>query len=331
MSEHAPPETLGAFVARGGRTLQIAAHAPIRARAAGRQSEKTTKTTIATRARAAGSEDRRGSPPAPSAAEIDSRGAGHHVWGMTLPVPVPAFPDAEIAALAARHARAGRGAMALLNRLGGKMEGQLKQLPGPVQNRVLALTQAALEQSYGLAATSGRLGRIGGGGHMALAGLSGAAGGLGGLPSALAELPVTVTLILRAIQEVAREHGFDPADEAVRRETLRVFAAGGPGEADDGVNTSFLGARLTLTGPALHRMVAAVAPRIAAALGQKLAAQAVPVLGAVAGAGLNLAFVRYYREIAHIRFGLLRLAQAHDPEKVARAFARAATVAPVLR
>lgn len=250
---------------------------------------------------------------------------------MTLPVPAAAFPDAEIAALAARHARAGRGAMALLNRLGGKAEGQLKMLPEAVQGRLLGLTQSALEQAYGLAATTGRLGRIGGGGHMALAGLSGAAGGLGGLPSALAELPVTVTLILRAIQEVAREHGFDPADEAVRRETLRVFAAGGPGEDDDGVNTGFIGARLTLTGPAVQRMIAAVAPKVAAALGQKLAAQAVPVLGAVAGAGLNLAFVRYYREIAHVRFGLLRLAEAHGPEKVSRAFARAAGAAPVLR
>lgn len=250
---------------------------------------------------------------------------------MTLPVPAAAFPDAEITALAARHARAGRGAMALLNKLGGKVEHQMDALPEAVQDRILALTRSALERSYGLAASSGQLGRIGGGGHLALAGLSGAAGGLGGLPSALAELPVTVTVILRAIQEVARDHGFDPADEAVRRETLRVFAAGGPTEADDGVNTSFIGARLTLTGPTVQKMIAAVAPKLAAALGQKLAAQAVPVLGAVAGAGLNLAFVRYYREVAHIRFGLLRLAQQHDPERVSRAFARAVRAAPVLR
>ena len=250
---------------------------------------------------------------------------------MTLPVPAPPFPDAEIAALAVRHARAGRGVMSLLNKLGGKVEGQMALLPAPVQDKVLWLTQSALERSYGLAAASGRMGRIGGGGHMALAGLSGAAGGMGGLPSAVAELPVTITLILRAIQEVAREHGFDPADEAIRRETLRVFAAGGPLKADDGVNTSFIGARLTLTGPALHKMIATVAPKLAAALGQKLAAQAVPVLGAVAGAGLNLAFVRYYREIAHVRFALLRLAQSHDPERVSRAFARSASVAPLLR
>ncbi len=262
---------------------------------------------------------------------IETRRPDPHMNAMTLPMPAPAFPDAQIVALAARHARAGRGAMALLNRLGGKVENQMALLPAGVQWQVLALTQGALEQAYGLAATSGRLGKIGGGGHMALAGLSGAAGGLGGLPSAVAELPVTITVILRAIQEVARDHGFDPADEAVRRETLRVFAAGSPDEADDGVNTSFIGARLTLTGPALHKMIATVAPKVAAALGQKLAAQAVPVLGAVAGAGLNLAYVRYYREIAHVRFALLRLAQEHDPERVSRAFARAVTAAPVLR
>lgn len=43
--------------------------------------------------------------------------------------------------------------------------------------------------------------------------------------------------------------------------------------------------------------------------GAKLAAQTVPVLGAVAGATINYHFTRYYREIARVHFGLLRLSQ----------------------
>ena len=43
-------------------------------------------------------------------------------------------------------------------------------------------------------------------------------------------------------------------------------------------------------------------------LGQKLAAQTVPVLGAVAGASVNYVFTRYYQQIAHVHFGLRRLA-----------------------
>ncbi|MEZ5911609.1 MAG: EcsC family protein [Paracoccaceae bacterium] len=52
--------------------------------------------------------------------------------------------------------------------------------------------------------------------------MTGAAGGAGGLASALAELPVTVTMIFRAIQKVAAEHGFDPGAEDVRLECLGV-------------------------------------------------------------------------------------------------------------
>ena len=73
-----------------------------------------------------------------------------------------------------------------------------------------------------------------------------------------------------------------------------------------------------------------LAPRIAAVLGQKLAAQAVPVLGAAAGATLNAAFLSYYREMAAIRFALLRLGEEHEPAAVLEAF-RAAATPPTLR
>jgi hypothetical protein len=86
-----------------------------------------------------------------------------------------------------------------------------------------------------------------------------------------------------------------------------------------------------VTGPALQRVLAAAAPRLAAVLGQKLMAQAVPVLGAVAGAGLNAAFTGYYREVAHVRFGLLRLAGTHGAGAVMAAFAEAARPARISR
>ena len=53
---------------------------------------------------------------------------------------------------------------------------------------------------------------------------------------------------------------------------------------------------MTITGATLNRVIATVAPRFATVLGEKLAAQAVPLLGSVAGAGINYAFVRYYRK-----------------------------------
>lgn len=226
-----------------------------------------------------------------------------------------------IAALAERYQRANGGAVALLSRLGGKLEAQMAGLPPSVQRRIEDVTTAALTRAYGIVQAGPVLGPRR---QMALTTFAGAAGGFAGLPGAVAELPVTVTLILRGIQDVAVEHGFDPAAAPTRRETLRVFGAGSPLAADDGVNSAFIGARLTFTGPAVHRLIATVAPRVATALGQKLAAQAVPVLGALAGAGLNATYTRYFREMAHVRFGLLTLALAHDPDRVLAAFCAAA-------
>ena len=93
---------------------------------------------------------------------------------------------------------------------------------------------------------------------------------------------------------------------------VRVFASAGPLEADDGADLGFISARVTLTGAAVHGLVARVSPRLATVLGQKLAAQTVPVLGAVAGAATNYAYTSYYQEIAHVHFGLRRLAVDAD-------------------
>jgi uncharacterized protein (DUF697 family) len=59
-------------------------------------------------------------------------------------------------------------------------------------------------------------------------------------------------------------------------------------------------------------VIAKVAPKLAVVLGQKLAAQAVPVLGAVAGAATNYAYTSYYEDIAHVHFGLRKLAVDAD-------------------
>jgi hypothetical protein len=145
----------------------------------------------------------------------------------------------------------------------------------------------------------------------------GAAGGMGGLPTALAELPVTVTVLLRAIQDVALEHGFDPREDGVQFDCIQVFAAAGPLDHDDGSDIAFLGTRITVTGAALQGLIARVAPRLSTVLGQKLAAQTVPILGAAAGAATNFAYTSYYQQMAHVHFGLRRLAIDADLDHAA--------------
>ena len=132
------------------------------------------------------------------------------------------------------------------------------------------------------------------------------------MPTALAELPVTTTLLLRVIQGVAVEHGFDASAENVQFDCIRVFSAAGPLEEDDGADLGFISARVTLTGATVQGLISKVAPRLATVLGQKLAAQTVPVLGAVAGAATNYAYTSYYQEMAHVHFGLRRLAIEAD-------------------
>lgn len=237
---------------------------------------------------------------------------------------LPALPspdlDRDIAVLARAAKRANGPLMALVNKLGGSVEQQLALLPPSLRAEVERVTAGALMAAHGLAGLGGE---AGGRGTMAAVLATGAAGGAGGLVTSVAELPVTITVILRAIRAEAVKAGFDPDETGTRAACLEVFAAGSPLAGDDGVNTSFLSARLTLTGPALQGLIATVAPRLAAALGQKLAAQAVPVLGAVSGAAINAAFLRYYREVARIRFALMRLAVQHGAATVAARFAEA--------
>jgi hypothetical protein len=64
--------------------------------------------------------------------------------------------------------------------------------------------------------------------HQLAAAVMGAVGGIAGLPGTLVELPVTTTLILRSIQEIAKSHGEDPEKPAVRQQCLQVLALMGP-------------------------------------------------------------------------------------------------------
>lgn len=259
------------------------------------------------------------------------------------PAPLTDAGRAEVARLAGRQARAGGLLMRAVNVLGNSVEDGMRRLPRAVRAQIDGAARRALLRSYDIASRSrapgGRLGPLaalvtGDRAHKALAAVSGALGGLGGLPTALAELPVATTVIFRAVQGVAAAHGEDPLAEETRLECLRVFGSGSVGSTgDDGVNTTFLGARLSITGTAVNRLVARVAPRFGAVIGQKIASQAVPLIGAAAGAGTNYAFIDYYVEMAHVHFGLRRLARAHGEEVVLDAFHRALAdrSAPVAR
>ena len=239
------------------------------------------------------------------------------------PVPLTDAARAQIKALALRQHKASGVLMQVVSFLGGQVEDGLKLLPDKTRAKLDSAAARGLRASYDAAGRSkGGMGRFiaTDRAHKALASVTGAIGGFGGLPTALAELPLATTVIFRAVQNIAAEHGEDPLSIETRAQCLHVFGNGGPDADDDGIDTSFIGARIGLSGAAINKLIAKVAPKFATVLGQKLASQTVPVLGAAAGAGTNYTFVSYYTDIAHVHFGLRQLALTYGTDEVAKVF-----------
>lgn len=223
------------------------------------------------------------------------------------PIADPAI-HAQIDRLAQRYLAASGPGMQLMARIGNGAEGLIERLPGFVQNRLNEVTRMALTRAFAAASRSRKVVRDRGDWFNRLAStVSGAAGGVGGFAGALVELPFTVTLLLRAMLDIASEHGLDPESEEVQMECLRIFAAAGPMADDDQTDLGLLAARLSVTGQTVQGLVSKVAPRLSVSLGQKMAAQAAPVFGAVVGASINYTFARYYQELARVHFGVMRM------------------------
>lgn len=116
--------------------------------------------------------------------------------------------------------------------LGEQVGNGMTLLPSFVQGRVQALTRIALRTAVRAAAWSMRKraivpsrDRL----HRIAVSVSGGAGGAFGLPALAIELPVTTTLMLRSIAEIARAEGEDLSKPEARLACLEVFALGASG------------------------------------------------------------------------------------------------------
>ena len=179
--------------------------------------------------------------------------------------------------------------------------------------------------------------------HKALAALSGAFGGAFGLATLAVELPVSTTLMLRSIAEIAREEGEDLESPEGALACVQVFALGGRSEAagdTTGLAESgyfavraalaktmaeaarYAGSKTLLdqSAPALIRFTAQIAARFGIVVSQKVAAQAVPVLGAFGGAAVNTAFMSHFQSMARAHFTVRRLERAYGPATVRAAY-----------
>jgi len=179
--------------------------------------------------------------------------------------------------------------------------------------------------------------------HKVLATASGAAGGALGLASLPIELPVSTVIMLRSIAEIARSEGEDLSDPEAALACMQVFALGGRAASADASESGYFAVRAMLAksvtqaarfivergvleegGPILVRFITQVASRFGVMVTQKLAAQAIPLVGALGGAAVNYAFVEHFQEMAQGHFTVRRLERAYGKGLVRREYERLA-------
>jgi hypothetical protein len=175
--------------------------------------------------------------------------------------------------------------------------------------------------------------------HKLAVSAAGAAGGLFGLPALAVELPVSTTVILRSIADIARSEGERLTSPEAKLACLEVFAFGGPSPGDHATKTGYFAIRASLAqavseaarhiarkgvaqegAPAIVRFLTQVASRFGVAVSEKLAAQAVPLIGAMGGALINGVFMDHFQDTARGHFIIRRLERAYDPELIKSAY-----------
>jgi len=167
---------------------------------------------------------------------------------------------------------------------------------------------------------------------VAATGAGGGAFGLAGLP---VELPLSTTIMLRSIADIARSEGEPLAAPEGKLACLEVFALGGRRPNDDATESAYFAVRGVLAkavseaaqfitekglveegAPAVIRLVAQIASRFGAVVSEKVAAEAVPVVGAAGGAAINLLFINHFQDMARGHFIVRRLERAYGADLV---------------
>src|SRR3979411_799936 len=179
--------------------------------------------------------------------------------------------------------------------------------------------------------------------HRALAMASGAAGGTFGLAALPVELPVSTVIMLRSIADIAQTEGEDLSDPESVLSCVEVFALGGRAGYAAASERGYLAVRGMLAktvteaarfvaergvikegAPILLKFVTQVAARFGLVVTQKVAAQALPVVGALGGAAVNYAFIEHFQDVARGHFTVRRLERLYGEDKIRMEYDRIA-------
>jgi hypothetical protein len=229
-----------------------------------------------------------------------------------------------------------------MNLLGYPIEGIIKALPPQVRQSIGNKATEALGTAFYVALSTmdrKRQGRPFRWIHRAMVLVSGAVGGFFGLPGLIVELPISTTLMLRSIADIARGEGEDLSSMDAHLACLTVFALGGRSRGDNATETAYYAVRAALTrtlseaaefvaergiveegAPVVIRVMANLASRFGVVLTDKVVAETVPILGALGGASINLLFISHFQAAARGHFIVRRLERKYGGEFVKREY-----------
>ncbi|MEM7162123.1 MAG: EcsC family protein [Bacteroidota bacterium] len=165
--------------------------------------------------------------------------------------------------------------------------------------------------------------------------VTGGVSGAFGLAALLVELPISTTLMVRSIADIARSEGEKLSEVETRLACMEVFALGGPGMGDDGSESGYFAVRTSLNtamtqlakniaeqgikgsgAPLVVKFISNIAERFSIVITEKAAAQAVPIVGAIGGAAVNTLFISHFQDIARGHFSIRRLERKYGKELV---------------
>lgn len=170
--------------------------------------------------------------------------------------------------------------------------------------------------------------------HKLGAAASGGVGGFFGLAGIAVELPISTSIMLRSIADVARSEGESISSIHTKLACLEVFALGGKRESDDSVESGYYSVRYVLASsvtdasefiieegfnkaaPAFIKFITKVADHFGVQVTQKAAAQAIPAIGAVGGAVINTLFIDHFQDMARGHFIVRKLERNYGEKRV---------------
>ena len=250
--------------------------------------------------------------------------------------------DLVLLVAAAKQLESSSVATAISNVVGMPIEKAMAALPGHWSNIVSRITKKALEKALDAALYSinKRSSRSSNFLHTMCVGFSGAVGGTFGITALAVELPLSATIMLRSIADIAQSYDEDLDELDSKMACLAVFAlSGGSDNNAEKADTSYYAVRSFLTkalgdtanhiavhgvskegAPLLIKMVNAVSVRFSIPVSGKLAAQTIPVLGAVSGASVNLLFIRHYQKMAKAHFIMRKLERKYGEKELKQCY-----------